>query len=40
MCVCVSVTEAAAEPPLLVDLKDQASLFFKLLLKNRQGCAV
>ena len=37
MCVCVSVTAAAAEPDLLVDLKDQASLFFKLLLKNRRG---
>lgn len=37
MCVCVSVTAAAAEPDLLVDFKDQASLFFKLLLKNRWG---
>lgn len=39
LCFCVSMMVAAAEPHLLVDLKDQASLFFKLLLKNR-GCAV
>lgn len=34
---CVFVTAAAAEPHLLVDLKYQASLFSKLLLKNRRG---
>lgn len=38
LCWCVSVMVAAAEHYLLVvDLKDQASLFFKLLLKNQGG---
>lgn len=38
LCLCASVIVAAAQPHLLVDLKDQALFFFpKLLLKNQGG---